>query len=151
MKVICIGLNKDKGMIKDIFNMKNSGFGSCVNCLILGEFCEGAVHFPFNKQFWPKRSEEYAKECERIRLILNLQEYGGHFGTSVWTRLGLFDLFSILNIDDPMHDFVGFIDLLFSMLNEEEKLKLLELDKQHFKLTKETMAHSGEILIISFN
>jgi len=49
-----------------------------------------------------------------------------------------------------MHDFVGFIDLLFSMLNEEEKLKLLELDKQHFKLTKETMAHNGEILIISF-
>jgi len=124
IKVICIGLNNDKGMDLDVFNMKPSGYGSCVSCLILGEYSGNCVHFPFRGIFWPKRTEQWATECERIRLFLNNNCYGAHYGISTWSGLNQFDLFSVLHIDDPMHDFVGIIEVLYNFISEEEKKNL---------------------------
>ena len=149
IKCAFIGINKDKGMTLDVFNTKPNGFCSCTDCLQPGEYTEGAVHFPKSNSLWPIRTEDYAIECNNIRLFLKKKTYGGHHGLSVWSQIRHFDLYAVLNINDPMHDFDGIIDLLFSFLTEEDWIKLKELSKS-IKLTKETHAHYGNSFFFHF-
>jgi hypothetical protein len=130
----------------DACNCKANGFGSCITCLRPGEYCNHAVRFP-NNIYFPKRTEEFAIECERIRTYLNIGEYGGHHGLSSWMNLGMLDFFRDFHIDDPMHDITGVIDLLITILPNEIISKLSEFDND-IKLTKETMGHYGKLYFI---
>lgn len=140
-KALPVGISKDKAMNEDVLHMKQSGYGSCANCLRIGEYCGGSVHFPFTNLRIPLRTEQFAEECEKVRRFKGLPDYGGHKGLCLWSNLNQLDPFSQLNVDDSMHDFDGAISTMWSLIPAETLLQLKQLDK-NIKLTKESMAHA---------
>lgn len=103
----------------------------------------GAVHFDIFSKIKAERTLEFAKECEKIRCFLGLKSYGGHYeGITCFSKLVQFDLYSVTNQDDPMHDIDGIIKNLHNLIPNEIKEKLPKLDK-YIKLTKETMNRFG--------
>ena len=97
---------------------------------------------------FPPRTIQFHQEVEKLCTIHNSDAIFGYFGKSEWINLYPFgyETYSILDCNDPMHDFDGIIGFLKETI-QEEQLNLLKQIKT-IKLTKEITGTNGNLIFI---